>query len=354
MDLEALMGRAGMPSGAAREPIVVGLNPENAAPPLPQDLGPSRLEASELPDAAAGLQMAPDNMPAPGTRAARAFGAPPDVWRAELLDLDARLREKYGRPNSRLLPEGQRTLPAASATSFDWVRVLGLTPIHDQSVKPNCTAQAVVAALEWNWQLRNGAKTKPALSPQPILDRLKKRGSLSYGESLDELLLHGTAALTAYPYAGEPLPPREKVRMTHRIIGWGPVGAGNQPTVDEIKAALLKHGPLVTGVYATPAFHAYRGGVFAEDGRDIPADRPTNHAIVIVGWDDRRGGGCWHLQNSWGVQWGEGGGGMWIQYGSNNVGRYCFWLRAQANQYDLPADAHKLLDDGALPFPALH
>jgi C1A family cysteine protease len=72
---------------------------------------------------------------------------------------------------------------------------------------------------------------------------------------------------------------------------------------------------------------------------------------VVIGWDDKLGTGCWHIQNSWGVGWGEGGGGMWIEYGSNEVGLEAYWLRAQANQYDLPADAHKLLGERASPFP---
>src|SRR5439155_26045693 len=134
-----------------------------------------------------------------------------------------------------------------------WARELGLTPIHYQGQKPDCTAQACVAALEWNWQLRNGTK-KPALSPQPILDHLQKRGGLSYPEALNELLLHGTATLATYPPTNEPGPVRPKVKMTHRIIGWGPVDTGGDRRVRHVKEALLEHGPVMTMVQATPAF----------------------------------------------------------------------------------------------------
>jgi HEAT repeat protein len=70
-----------------------------------------------------------------------------------------------------------------------------------------------------------------------------------------------------------------------------------------------------------------------------------------VGWDDRRGKGCWHIQNSWGLKWGEGGG-AWIEYGSNNIGVGAFWLHAQSIQYNLPANTHKLLGEQAEPFHA--
>src|SRR5262245_34500703 len=97
--------------------------------------------------------------------------------RDKLLKLDADLRAAFGKTGNTL-PESKRALPDASAPAFDWVPVLGLTPVHQQGGKPNCVAQATVAALEWNWQLRNGTRTKPILSPQPILDRLQKGGAL--------------------------------------------------------------------------------------------------------------------------------------------------------------------------------
>jgi hypothetical protein len=49
----------------------------------------------------------------------------------------------------------------------------------------------------------------------------------------------------------------------------------------------------------------------------------TNHAIVLVGWDESRG--AWLLRNSWGNDWGEDGY-MWIGYGSNSVGKYAAWV----------------------------
>jgi cathepsin L len=275
--------------------------------------------------------------------------APTKAQRSQLRALDDDLRAAFGKAAPGKLPEGKRRLPAATAPAFDWIGVLGLTPVHQQSGKPNCVAQATVAALEWNWQIRNGTKAKPILSPQPILDRLQKRGSLRYVEALDELLLHGTADLAAYPYTGEPRPPRTKVPTPYRAVGWGSVGPRGKTPVERFKQALLEHGPLVVAVYSTPAFRGYKGGVFAEHAQDIPEDNPTNHAVVLLGWDDRRGNGCWHIQNSWGLKWGEGGG-MWIEYGCNNIGFYGYWVRAQSTQYHLPADAHELLAAGAAPF----
>ena len=75
----------------------------------------------------------------------------------------------------------------------------------------------------------------------------------------------------------------------------------------------------------TDLFQNYTNGVFNE----IPSNyaSPTsNHAIVIVGWDDAKG--AWLMKNSWGTNWGENGY-MWIKYGSNNIGRRAAWVIAK-------------------------
>lgn len=184
-----------------------------------------------------------------------------------------------------------------------------------------------------------------------MLDGLQQSGSLRYVAALDELLLRGTATLASYPYTGD-AQPVPRTPTPYRLVGWGTVGVRGKTTVPEIKRALLEHGPLVAGVHVTPAFRKYKGGVFAEYSQTMTAKDPTNHAVVIIGWDDTRGKGCWHVQNSWGLKWGDGGG-MWIEYGSNNVAYFAHWVKALSTRYDLPAGAHESLGGRAAPFPRL-
>jgi cathepsin L len=265
--------------------------------------------------------------------------------RGKLVAIDAELRAAYEKVN----PKAKRKLPDATAPAFNWVQVLGLTPIREQGRSSTCVAQAAISALEWNWQLRNGTKTKPILSPQPILDRLNKAAYLRYDRALDVLLQHGTGLLASYPFTGTPGPAPRKATTPYRLVGWGTVGRAGATTVPQIKQALLEHGPLVSYVNATEAFNKYKSGVFAEHATGFDPKGANNHAVVIVGWDDKRGKGCWLIQNSWGQRWGEGGG-MWIEYGCNDIGREAFWLRAQSTGYNLPNDAHLLLGEDALAF----
>jgi hypothetical protein len=263
--------------------------------------------------------------------------------------LDADLRAALTSQDAKLLPESRRKLPAATAPAFDWSTKVTMPHWLAQAKTPCCWAFAAVTALEWNWAVRNGGPA-PALAIQPILDRTQKRGSAPPQLALEELLTHGTCSPKDYPHTGRPGKVR-LVKMTHRAIAWGEVAPSATPTVAQIKQALLDQGPLVSSVYTTPQFDAYRGGVFDEHYR-VPKDGPqSNHTVVILGWNDRLGRrGCWKVQNSWGPWWGMAGF-MWIEYGSNNIGVQASWVRPQAVHYDLPEDAHVQITGSADLFP---
>lgn len=94
------------------------------------------------------------------------------------------------------------------------------------------------------------------------------------------------------------------------------------PTVQQLKTALIQHGPIVAPIYYDECLAAYRGGVFNEKD----AGR-VNHVVLLIGWDDRQQ--AWLVKNSWGEEWGEKGYG-WIKYGSNNIGVFAAWIEAPA------------------------
>ncbi|MCX6212961.1 C1 family peptidase [Spirosoma sp.] len=115
----------------------------------------------------------------------------------------------------------------------------------------------------------------------------------------------------------------------YRAVSWGvvdPSGDINKiASVAQIKAAICKYGPVAASVQVTPLFQNYAGGTFNETPSN-PANPSTNHAILLVGWDDARQ--AWLMKNSWGTSWGENGY-MWIGYNSNNIGRRAAWIVAK-------------------------
>ncbi len=107
-----------------------------------------------------------------------------------------------------------------------------------------------------------------------------------------------------------------------RALTWGYVNEKKPeeiPTVDQLKRALIEHGPLVAPLHGDSCFSVYRGGIF--NGRH--SGEPT-HVVVLVGWDDEKK--AWLVKNSWGEAWGENGY-AWVAYGSNNIGRYAAWIQ---------------------------
>lgn len=269
---------------------------------------------------------------------------------AELYYLDADLRAAFAKANPQTLPETRRkALPKSTPIAFDWTGLATRRYSYTQRVTPYCWAFASVTAFEWNWAIRNGGEA-PIVAVQSIIDHTKETGGAPHSYALEALLRKGSCDLKEAPYTGKPGPGKANVAMKYRAIAWGRVDSANEiPAPARIKQALLEHGTLVASVYASKAFENYRGGVFNERFQVAQNEQPVNHSVVIVGWDDRKGRGCWKVQNSWGPMWGEGGY-MWIEYASNNIGSQACWIIPQSTHYQLPADANKLLTGEATPF----
>src|SRR5262249_3135910 len=119
------------------------------------------------------------------------------------------------------------------------------------------------------------------------------------------------------------------VATPYRVVTWGFVGDDETvPPPDRIKKALCDYGPIAACVIATDLFHDYESGVF-----DEKASGETNHAVMIVGWDDEKH--AWLMKNSWDTRWGMEGY-MWIDYESNDIGLAAAWALAVNTSYRLP------------------
>ncbi len=209
-------------------------------------------------------------------------------------------------------------LCSPSADGFAWEQYL--TPIRNQGGCGSCWVFAAVGTLEASNAIINGGATD--LAEQHALD-CSNGGSCAGGwyTPIYEWLAGGKDGLqleASVPYESSETSCKAKGRTPHEVEAWGWVDEVSvEPSVDEMKAAMCKYGPLTAAVAATPAFIAYAGGTFDEN-----SNTGINHAIMLVGWDDSKN--AWLLRNSWGTNWGEGGY-MWIDYGSNSVGAYAAW-----------------------------
>ncbi len=141
----------------------------------------------------------------------------------------------------------------------------------------------------------------------------------------DYLEEEGAALEESVPYAASERTCDPGKASKHKVAAWGFVDQyAKVPSTDKLKQSLCKYGPSAVAVHVNESFKMYSGGVYDEN-----TDAQVNHAVVIVGWDDKRG--AWLMRNSWGNWWGEDGY-MWIKYGSNNIGSQAVWATVESNE----------------------
>jgi hypothetical protein len=266
----------------------------------------------------------------------------------------------------------RRDLPA----TFDWRDYDGYnycTPIKNQGGCGSCWAFALIGSVESNILIKDLTTTD--LSEQWLVSCTGLGGCsgawpgdaanflLDNGQHHDPCGGYGAVLEADFPYVAWDAPCGCPYAHPYTLDNWAFIGPEwGIPTVDQLKQAILDHGPITVCVYASGAFQGYGGGIFnACSGTDI------NHAVDLVGWDDTQGGGVWFLRNSWGQGWGEGGymrivyncsligyNGLYVDYpGSANMavtpGTDVNISGPVGGPFDPPATVYTLTNSGALP-----
>ena len=225
---------------------------------------------------------------------------------------------------------------SVGATAWSWKE--HLAPPRSQGACGSCWAFATLAVFEAAENIANGIDKDLDFSEQHLVDCARAGDGFDIGSCrggytvmvYDYLQRKGAPLERQVPYEERDGSCNERVKVKDKIANWGFVHEeGQVPTVQQLKAAICNYGPVSSSVFVTSAFKAYTGGVF-----DEMANGQTNHAVTLVGWDDKRG--AWLLRNSWGTWWGEDGY-MWIKYGSNQVGRSAAWAVVEPDE--VPAKA---------------
>jgi cathepsin L len=225
--------------------------------------------------------------------------------------------------------------PCASRTSFVYQQGSGqaLSPIRDQKQCGSCWAFAGASIVESSKRIRYGGVAN--IAEQELIDCA---GGIANGVIngcdgffVEETMLHmqfdGVSRESIYPaYQARDRGTCSNPTYRYKVSTWGwvAIGAANVP---QIKDALCQYGPVATSIEVTQLFQDYTGGVFHEKSPSSYGPIPsTNHAVVIVGWDDAKG--AWRVRNSWGTGWGESGY-AWVKYNNNAIGWDTVWAVAK-------------------------
>lgn len=197
---------------------------------------------------------------------------------------------------------------------FDWRVNGGTTPAKNQGSCGSCWSFAAVGQLEGHVRIYDGRIMD--LSEQQVIDCNSYSAGCNGGwlaAAYEVFQSPGAVEESCIPYeARDDLSCRQdQCQVVARISGYEYV----PNNVTSIKQALL-NGPVATSMTVVDNFYYYTGGCYETDSSD-----PTNHAVLIVGWDDNAcgGAGAWIVKNSWGTDWGENGY-FYIKYGACNIG----------------------------------
>lgn len=219
--------------------------------------------------------------------------------------------------------------PSLSLTVFAWNGSTTSTKVQYQGICGSCWAFTSAAVYETDYLLKNGKTID--VSEQSILDcAVDKSGNDAgscdggwYGGVFDYLTVKGAKTESEDPYKAKTGFCSGSSKTKYKVAKWGYIRRdAGIPSVKEMKEAIAKYGAIAATVKVTPAFQAYKSGIFDEHA-SVSAPNDVNHAITIVGWDDSKQ--AYLVKNSWGPQWGEKGY-IWVEYGSNNIGYGAAWI----------------------------
>ena len=189
----------------------------------------------------------------------------------------------------------------------------------DQGQQSSCTAWATGYAMRsyYEGKRRNWNFSSPGqlISPAYIYNRLHDfRGNCDTGTAISEALgvlkSDGAPTLSAYPYLENDCSRPASAQLLRegsafRISGWS---ALDNKRLDDAKGQLANGNPVVFGMEVSERFENLSGREIYDD---VASPRTGGHAMVLVGYSERRQ--AFKVMNSWGTEWGDGGFG-WISY----------------------------------------
>lgn len=192
---------------------------------------------------------------------------------------------------------------------FDWRNVNGhsyVTGVREQKGCSACWAIASAASLESSILITSHTPDVDLnLSEQALISCDTDNFGCNGGYldlAMSYLQTTGIPLESAAPYisgetrtAGACTAPMQQ--DTYRVTEFEKIA----PSVESIKNALVRYGPLYTQYVIYEDFMSYESGVYSH----VEGYIEGIHAVTIVGYDDAEQ--SWIVKNTWGAEWGEDG-----------------------------------------------
>lgn len=205
--------------------------------------------------------------------------------------------------------------------SFSWRNSWIVPETRNQSSCGSCWSFAITRSLEIAVGLQ-GFREIPDLAEQQMVscDSTAYGCSGGYMTSADFAVKYGLTEEKNFPYQAADVRCKSSLPTKEKAISYSLLGsATKEPSIQEMKAAILRYGSVFVTVSA--------GGSGWSGNADVVTgcrNRGTNHMVVLVGWDEKN----WIMSNSWGKEWGDGGYAK-VPYGCDQIGEEAGYIEVE-------------------------
>ena len=241
---------------------------------------------------------------------------------------------------SHLRGEWPQAGAASPLSRWDWREQGKVSPVGDQNPCGACYAFASIGNLE-SRLLIDGAGLYD-FSENNVKECDFYAGSCTGGNFIKVasfLAQKGSVLESCDPYQPSDVACKSTCPYQKTVLDWRIINGPNIPDTAVLKNYISTYGPVYVEFDAGGSdawgteFDNYNGSYTLYH---LPTSTATNHAVLIVGWDDSLshagGTGGWIVKNSWGTNWGGTAGygsekGYFtIAYGSANIGYYASFI----------------------------
>ena len=183
-----------------------------------------------------------------------------------------------------------------------------LSPVYDQKSLGSCTAQALLAAVEYADPTPfDGSQLFLYFNERMMEGTVAEDAGAEISDGIKSLCKHGVCAESLWPYDITKFTERPSEACYTAALEHQALQVKNIPqTAYDMKNCLAQGIPFVVGIVV---FAGLESAATAKTGMvPMPRNRRNplgGHAVLCVGYDDHKK--KWIMRNSWGSDWGQAG-----------------------------------------------
>lgn len=224
---------------------------------------------------------------------------------------------------------------------WDWREQSMVTPIRDQGACNACYAFASIGNIESKMLIDSvGTFDFSENNAKECNWYQSSCNPANYYKMANWFSKMGTVLESCDPYVPNNVDCNMSCPYVITLVDWRIISANSVPSTAVLKDYIYTYGPAYVALYSGDNNDpSWRNEFSNYDGSYTlyyTGSWTTNHAVLIVGWDDTLshagGSGAWIAKNSWGTDWGgpcgygSENGYFTIAYGSASIGKWSSYL----------------------------